>query len=598
MRAYGRRHRRWRNRNAQPLMIVADQNYLVDLLAAVGRLLFRYRSELAPLTTAVVLWLGTAVLHLKHAAWWPYVLGVASAVAVLVLGTGAPFRLDRVSERIYASAVVSLAGAWSAAAVLLGPWHDPLPTSLGAAVIVAGLPWWTHRRRRVRVAVDRTIQAWPNIAEAVGLAGSRVLSAVVDLWGWRARLSLRAGQTVADVIAQVPAIESGLGTRPGAVRVEPDPAHAGRVLMRVLAADPHAEAIRWPGVSVRTVTQPITLGVFEDAAPVRVSLLRRHGLLGGIAGSGKSGVLNVIVANLAACADVVLWAIDLKGGMELRPWASCLDRLATTPSEATRLLRDAVSIVEERARAMAENEARLWEPSAQHPALVIIVDEYAELAEHAPGAADAADSVARRGRAVAVTLLAATQRPTQQAMGRGAVRSQMDVRVCLRVRERRDVDLILGQGMLAAGWSAHTLDAPGKFLLSAEGHDRPRRARAYLVTDDDVRAEAARWAPSRPALDELSAAAISAADNADDGFGEVVDAEIVDDSADPDGALWSALCTAPEMGVSVPELMMITGMGRTWIYDRLQSHAAAQRAEQVSRGRWRATEPHRERPAA
>ncbi|MGH3026217.1 MAG: FtsK/SpoIIIE domain-containing protein, partial [Gaiellaceae bacterium] len=230
--------------------------------------------------------------------------------------------------------------------------------------------------------------------------------------------------------------------------------------------------------------------------------------------------------------------------------------------------------------------------------LVIIVDEYAELAEHAPTAAESADSVARRGRAVAVTLLAATQRPTQQAMGRGAVRSQMDVRVCLRVRERRDVDLILGQGMLAAGWSAHTLDAPGKFLLSAaEGHDRPRRARAYLVTDEDVRAEAARWSPIRPALDELSAAALGAAhDAAEDVLGEVVDAEIVDDSTGPETALWSALLAAPDEGVSVPELMMIAGMRRTWIYDRLQNHATAGRAEQVSRGRWRATDPYRERP--
>jgi S-DNA-T family DNA segregation ATPase FtsK/SpoIIIE len=31
------------------------------------------------------------------------------------------------------------------------------------------------------VTVDRTIQAWPDIAEQVGLAGSHVLSAVVDV---------------------------------------------------------------------------------------------------------------------------------------------------------------------------------------------------------------------------------------------------------------------------------------------------------------------------------------------------------------------------------------------------------------------------------
>src|SRR5262249_42472361 len=38
-------------------------------------------------------------------------------------------------------------------------------------------------------------------------------------------------------------------------------------------------------------------------------------------------------------------------------------------------------------------------------------------------ARQSADSIARRGRAVAVTLLIATQRPTQAAMGHGAVLS-------------------------------------------------------------------------------------------------------------------------------------------------------------------------------
>ena len=41
----------------------------------------------------------------------------------------------------------------------------------------------------------------------------------------------------------------------------------------------------------------------------------------------------MLLANLAACRDVVIWAIDLKRGVELRPWAPCPDRLATTPAE-------------------------------------------------------------------------------------------------------------------------------------------------------------------------------------------------------------------------------------------------------------------------
>jgi hypothetical protein len=48
------------------------------------------------------------------------------------------------------------------------------------------------------------------------------------------------------------------------------------------------------------------------------------------------------------------------------------------------------------------------------------------------------------------------------------------------------VDLILGQGRLRAGWDAHNLNAPGKFLVSAPGHDRPKRVRAYLLTDQAV----------------------------------------------------------------------------------------------------------------
>src|SRR3712207_9130668 len=73
-----------------------------------------------------------------------------------------------------------------------------------------------------------------------------------------------------------------------------------------------------------------------------------------------------------------LWGIDLKGGMELRPWASCLARLATTPAEATALLRDAMRVLEARAQALGQDGARTWQPSPAAPALVIVIDEYAE----------------------------------------------------------------------------------------------------------------------------------------------------------------------------------------------------------------------------
>jgi DNA segregation ATPase FtsK/SpoIIIE-like protein len=279
--------------------------------------------------------------------------------------------------------------------------------------------------------------------------------------------------------------------------------------------------------------------------------------------------------------------------MELGPWESCIDRLATTPEEAISLLRDAVAVLEARAALLAAAGKRGWPISPALPALVILIDEYAELAEKAPDAMSDTDSIARLGRAVAVTLIAATQRPTQKAMGQGAVRSQMDLRICFRVREPRDVDLILGQGMLKAGWDAHNLNAPGKFLVSAPGLDRPKRARAYLLTDEVVAYTAAHYAGVRPVLDEESRRAIDSAhwtraQSPDSTPASDNPAEPEEAQETTESALWQALCAAPAEGWGTGELMRITGWKRTKLYRHLRQYAEAGRAIQVSRGRWRA----------
>ena len=227
------------------------------------------------------------------------------------------------------------------------------------------------------------------------------------------------------------------------------------------------------------------------------------------------------------------------------------------------------------------------------PALVIVIDEYAELADDAPDAIKHADSIARRGRAVAVNLVAATQRPTQKAMGQGAVRSQMDVRISFRVRERKDVDLILGQGMLAAGWHAHTLNAPGKFLIAAAEHDTPKRARAYLLTDQVVEAAATYYADYRPPLDAVSQRATEEGDDFPERMAAPLSADVIADRHEeerdgPDVMLWAALVVAPPEGTTVPDLMTATGMSRPWIYLRLRDLAEQGHVIQVSRGRWRA----------
>jgi S-DNA-T family DNA segregation ATPase FtsK/SpoIIIE len=576
----------------QPMAVINPHDPMPDLAAVMlCRCLWRYRSELAPVGVGLGTLIAASILHASHPRYWPFMVIVTVGLGAGLIVAGRRVGLATRAERLYAATVVAAVGGWLAAGTGIGPTRNPLPPILLLVGPVLAVPWWAHRRRRAKVRVERTLEVWPEIAQAVGLAGSRVQSVLIDVWGWRARFGLARGQTIADVIAKVPAIESGLGTYRGAVRVYPTSDNmANRFELRVLDSDPHADAIAWPGPSVTTITESIDLGPFEDASPARVLFLRRHVLVGGVSGSGKSGGLNVIMGNLSACSDVVIWAIDLKRGMELGPWAACLGRLATTPGEARALLADAVAVLEGRAELLAATGQRVWNPSPELPALVVVVDEYAELAEEAPDATGYADSIARRGRAVAVTLIAATQRPTQKAMGQGALRSQMDVRICFRVRERRDVDLVLGQGMLAAGWQAHTLNAPGKFLISAPEHDTPRRARAFLVTDEAVDATVQYYAGSRPELDETSSYATEArAEMPETGVADPTEPAFRgEEERAPETLLWAALTLAPEEGISVPDLMTATGMSRRWVYYRLREHAQSDRAEQTERGTWRA----------
>ena len=206
--------------------------------------------------------------------------------------------------------------------------------------------------------MERKLAAWPVIARDIGLPGSAVMSAMVDLWGWRARLRLARGQTIADVMA-----EDSRQSNPGSAQLPrrrsrtsyptPDDLANRFGTAEVLDSDPHADAIPWPGPSITSITEPAELGPFEDAMPCRVLFLRRHAIFGGSTGSGKSGGLNVLMGNLTACQDVIIWAIDLKRGMELGPWQECIDRLATTPEQASALLRDAVAILKGRAEHLA-----------------------------------------------------------------------------------------------------------------------------------------------------------------------------------------------------------------------------------------------------
>jgi S-DNA-T family DNA segregation ATPase FtsK/SpoIIIE len=340
--------------------------------------------------------------------------------------------------------------------------------------------------------------------------------------------------------------------------------------------------------------EPIALGVFEDHRIVELRLWekdrQRHILIAGVNGSGKSGLINVALSSLARCQDLVLWGIDLKGGMEFAAWQPVLDRLATSPAEAKRLLEAANAALDARMELLASRRWRRWRPSASEPLLLIVVDEISELGD---AGLTLVQRIARLGRAPGVQLIAATQRPSAKQLESTdesgvALRGQLHARICMRVTETREADMVLGGGLVREGWRAdRLLREPGSFLISdSPAHVQPVPARCYLMSDSAVAAAVNACQGLRPELDAITATAVGRIDQP--APHQQPDPSVPDETRqlDPEITLLETLRQAGPDGLSVDDLVPRVSRGRTWIYDRLKMLAATGRVKQLDRGRW------------
>jgi S-DNA-T family DNA segregation ATPase FtsK/SpoIIIE len=370
--------------------------------------------------------------------------------------------------------------------------------------------WWWHRwaswgRVKTRQAgrAPQRIQAWWQARLLMWhwrrkVGEGQVRSVTCDEHGHTLHL-LAPGTVIGDI--KVDRWESQLRLSQGALRVTQatgrDNAH--RFDVRVLHRDPLSQPLVYPGGVKATIQAGVRLGRFEDGRTVRLQIRDTHILIAGVTGSGKSGTVNALLAELAWCPDVELWGGDLKGGMELGPWRDRFSRLEIAVPLVEEMLDELRQVIESRMHIQRNRTKgkRMWYPTERDPQIVAVIEEVARLTK--PGL-ELLEQVAMIGRALGVTLVCTTQQPSARILGSTVLRSQLTTRIALRVGEKNEIGMVLDKGMESQGWRPDRFNREhrGLFLIYSDEYATPMPARSWWLDDETVQALVAATEHLRP----------------------------------------------------------------------------------------------------
>ncbi|TAM87586.1 MAG: cell division protein FtsK, partial [Jatrophihabitans sp.] len=308
---------------------------------------------------------------------------------------------------------------------------------------------------------------------AVSLPGGAPAVATVDGSGTRLRLADgtlvvadQVGRAWADALARD--LAPLVADRGGAAALLPV-----RVRLRELVT-------AQPGWSDPGGGLPFTLGV-AAAGPIVLDLVRDgpHALVAGTTGAGKSELLRTMITSLAwrhPPDRVSFVLVDYKGGSafadcaHLPHVAGCVTDL--DPHLTARALRSLERELRRREGLLAAAGARDLRTYADAraegrdppvPRLVLVVDEFAALAEELPDFVTGLVAIAQRGRSLGIHLVLATQRPG--GVVSPEIRANTGLRIALRVTDAADSrDVVDTDG--AALLERH---APGRAIVRIAG---------------------------------------------------------------------------------------------------------------------------------
>jgi DNA segregation ATPase FtsK/SpoIIIE, S-DNA-T family len=243
-------------------------------------------------------------------------------------------------------------------------------------------------------------------------------------------------------------------------------------LLPVLGLDPPTPERIAAGWSTRGRTTEAVVGEGMDG--VFGLDLRRdgpHGLVAGTTGSGKSELLQTLIASLAVGNrpdEMTYVLVDYKGGAAFKDCANLPHTVGmVTDLDAhltARALESLGAELRRRERLLARYGAKDIDDylagrvadDEPMPRLLIVIDEFAALVAELPDFVAGLVDIARRGRSLGVHLILATQRPA--GVVSAEIKSNTNLRIALRVTDTGDSQDVL-ESDVAAHISATT---PGR----------------------------------------------------------------------------------------------------------------------------------------
>jgi hypothetical protein len=399
----------------------------------------------------------------------------------------------------------------------------------GIVLSVLGAPAIGHHRQRIsreeQAALDREatapLRAWEKTLARNGAPGCTVLAVREsgngksgnESYEIRGRLPKSTDERQAITFDELAATAQKIAVSrrrdpDGVYFTQPDLGHAADFILHVRAKRTgDRPKVFLPVVNnVLSICNPLPVGVLDSGKPYAVTLREVHMMIYGVTRSGKSNLINVLLSQLAACPDALIWVIDMKGGRTSRPWIvpwlqeftpkPVIDWVAIGREEVKLMLETALVAVQTRAAYPGFEKIN---PTEHTPAIIIICDDVSGCFGHGKkkdgvsnfGLSQLGSEFTELAGSEAGVLVGAGQRANVELWGGTGMKAQSELRVGLRCTSMTDAGQIF-ENTQAAKMLTRLRDK-GDAIIK-HGPDYSEVVHLYRVDSEEPITDRALWA--------------------------------------------------------------------------------------------------------